>query len=229
MTGLRAVPGSARRHQLHLASGASTVPGRPARRPPADGGGSEGSRPPAGPGSRSGAEAAPANPRRHWPGSLPDPHVAPSLRPLDHVVSISRRNRLSSRRRRIGARSSSSSSARSEYSTASAAPVLERACIVIASRSHSTSSGDLRARDVRSTRRARARPRPGRAQEVQEHDRPLALPQVAARLLAVEGLVGLEVEQVVVDLEGDAGQEPELDQRSQLVVERGGGPGGRRR
>ena len=53
--------------------------------------------------------------------------------------------------------------------------------------------------------------------EVEEHDRALALPEVAARLLAVQRFVGLEIEQVVVDLEGDAGQEPEFDQRDELA------------
>ena len=47
-----------------------------------------------------------------------------------------------------------------------------------------------------------------RAEEVQQHHRALALPEVSADLLAVERLVGLQVEQVVVDLEGDAGRNP---------------------
>ena len=51
-----------------------------------------------------------------------------------------------------------------------------------------------------------------------EHHRALALQQVAGGLLAVVLLLGLQVEHVVLDLEGDAGQEPERDERSQLVV-----------
>src|SRR4029079_15352516 len=65
------------------------------------------------------------------------------------------------------------------------------------------------------------------AQEMQQHDSALAFPQVAARLLSIEVLVGFQVKQVVVDLKGDTGQKAQLDELRQLVF-LGGQRAGRR-
>jgi hypothetical protein len=55
---------------------------------------------------------------------------------------------------------------------------------------------------------------------VQQHDGALAFPEIAADLLAVERFVGFEVEQVIVDLEGDAGEKSQVYERGRLLVKR---------
>src|SRR5437867_4354422 len=62
---------------------------------------------------------------------------------------------------------------------------------------------------------------PDRSQEMQQHDRALAFPKIASRLLAIERLIGFKVEQIVVDLKGDAGKEAKLDQRQQVILDGG--------
>ncbi|CAM5319926.1 hypothetical protein SGLAM104S_01970 [Streptomyces glaucescens] len=55
----------------------------------------------------------------------------------------------------------------------------------------------------------------GGAEEVDQHHRALAFEQVAEGLLAVEGFLPHEVEDVVLDLEGDADQAERLVEPAQ--------------
>src|SRR5262249_40852968 len=56
------------------------------------------------------------------------------------------------------------------------------------------------------------------AQEVNEHQRPLALPDVPVELLAVAPVVAGEIQEIVLDLERGAEEETEADETIEVVV-----------
>src|SRR5438128_317183 len=57
-----------------------------------------------------------------------------------------------------------------------------------------------------------------RAEQLDQHDRPLPLPDVAVDLLAVAGRVAEEVQEVVLDLEGCSQEEAEADEAVEVAV-----------